>query len=66
MITKHDAEFIGEIADYNTIVVVTAAYTVYENICTKKPISKREFLKEFGDNLESFKTIFSEETGVET
>lgn len=63
MITNHDAEIIGEIADYNTITLVTAAYTVYEKMCTKKPISKREFFKEFGDNLESFKKIFVEETG---
>lgn len=61
MITNHDAEVIGEIADFNTLTLVTAAYTVYEKLSTKKPISKREFYKEFGDNLESFKKIFAED-----
>ena len=61
MITNHDAEIIGEIADFNTLTLVTAAYTVYEKLSTKKPISKREFYQEFGDNLESFKKIFSED-----
>lgn len=63
MITNHDAEVIGEIADYNTLTQVTAAYTVYEKLCTKKPITKRDFFKEFGDNLESFKKIFAEDIG---
>ena len=61
MITNHDAEIIGEIADFNTLTLVTAAYTVYEKLSTKKPIFKREFYQEFGDNLESFKKIFSED-----
>ena len=61
MITNHDAEIIEEIADYNTLMLVTAAYTVYENMCTKKPVSKREFFKEFGDNLEGFKKIFADD-----
>ena len=41
--------------------LVTAAYTLYEKLSTKKPISKREFYKEFGDNFQSFKKIFSED-----
>ena len=63
LITKQDAEVISEIADFNTMTILAAAYTVYENISTKKPKSKREFYKEFGDNLESFKKIFSEDIG---
>ncbi len=61
MISKHDEEIISEIADFNTITLVTAAYTLYEKLSTKKPISKREFYKEFGDNLQSFKKIFAED-----
>ena len=57
----HDEEIISEIADFNTLTLVTAAYTLYEKLSTKKPISKREFYKEFGDNLQSFKKIFSED-----
>ena len=52
MITNHDEEIISEIADFNTLTLVTAAYTLYEKLSTKKPISKREFYKEFGDNFE--------------
>ena len=55
MITNHDEEIISEIADFNTLTLVTAAYTLYEKLSTKKPISKREFYKEFGDNFQSFK-----------
>ena len=44
-----------------TVYLVTAAYTLYEKLSTKKPISKREFYKEFGDNFQSFKKIFSED-----
>jgi len=62
MISNHDAEIIGEIADFNTITLVTAAYTLYEKLSTEKPISKREFYQEFGDNLQSFKKIFDEST----
>lgn len=61
MITPHDREIIGEIVDHNTVGVVAAAYTVYEQMCTKKPISKRELYKEFEDNLQSFWKIFDEE-----
>lgn len=61
MISKHDEEIISEIADFNTITLVTAAYTLYEKLSTKKPISKRDFYKEFGDNLQSFKKIFAED-----
>ena len=61
MISKHDEEIISEIADFNTITLVTAAYTLYEKLSMKKPISKREFYKEFGDNLQSFKKIFAED-----
>lgn len=61
MISKHAEEIISEIADFNTITLVTAAYTLYEKLSTKKPISKREFYKEFGDNLQSFKKIFAED-----
>lgn len=43
MITAHDEEIIREIVDHNTVKVVATAYTVYEQMCTKKPISKREF-----------------------
>ena len=61
MITNHDEEIISEIADFNALTLVTAAYTLYEKLSTKKPISKREFYKEFGDNFQSFKKIFSED-----
>ena len=61
LITNHDEEIISEIADFNTLTLVTAAYTLYEKLSTKKPISKREFYKEFGDNFQSFKKIFSED-----
>ncbi len=63
MISRHDEEIISEIADFNTLTLVTAAYTLYENLSTKKPISKRQFYQEFGDNLQSFKKIFAEDTG---
>ena len=55
MISRHDEEIISEIADFNTLTLVTTAYTLYENLSTKKPISKRQFYQEFGDNLQSFK-----------
>jgi hypothetical protein len=61
LITNHDEEIISEIADFNTLTLVTAAYILYEKLSTKKPISKREFYKEFGDNFQSFKKIFSED-----
>lgn len=61
MITNHDEEIISEIADFNTLTLVTAACTLHEKLSTKKPISKREFYKEFGDNFQSFKKIFSED-----
>lgn len=62
MISRHDEEIISEIADFSTLTLVTTAYTLYENLSTKKPISKRQFYQEFGDNLQSFKKIFAEDT----
>ena len=62
MISRHDEEIISEIADFNTLTLVTTAYTLYENLSTKKPISKRQFYQEFGNNLQSFKKIFAEDT----
>lgn len=62
MISRHDEEIISEIADFNTLTLVTTAYTLYENLSTKKPISKRQFYQNFGDNLQSFKKIFAEDT----
>ena len=62
MISRHDEEIIGEIADFNTLTLVTTAYTLYENLSTKKTISKRQFYQEFVDNLQSFKKIFAEDT----
>ena len=61
MISNHDEEIINEITDFNTLTLVTAAYPLYEKLSTKKPISKREFYKEFGDNFQSFKKILSED-----
>lgn len=43
MISRHDEEIISGIADFNTLTLVTTAYTLYENLSTKKPISKRQF-----------------------
>lgn len=63
MITNHEKDLINEITDFNTLTLVTAAYTVYEKLCTKKPISKREFFREFMDNFDNFQKIFSE--GIE-
>ena len=37
MISRHDEEIISEIADFNTLTLVTTAYTLYENLSTKKP-----------------------------
>ena len=62
MISRHDEEIISEIADFNTLTLVTTAYTLYENLSTKQPISKRQFYQKFGDNLQSFKKIFAEDT----
>ena len=62
MISRHDEEIISEIADFNTLTLVTTAYTLYENLSTKKSISKRQFYQKFGDNLQSFKKIFAEDT----
>ena len=62
MISRHDEEIISEIADFNTLTLVTTAYTLYENLSTKKPISKRQFYQKLGDNLQSFKKIFAEDT----
>lgn len=59
MISRHDEEVIGEIVDNNTMVVV-AAYTVYKQMCPKKPISKRDFFMEFDDNFQVFRKIFEE------
>lgn len=61
MITNHEKDLINEITDFNTLTLVTAAYTVYEKLCAKKPISKREFFREFTDNFDNFQKIFSEE-----
>lgn len=61
MLTNHDKDLVAEITDFNTLALVTAAYTLYENLCTKKPIPKREFLKQFGDNYDVFKKVFFEE-----
>ena len=61
MISNHAEEIINEITDFNTLTLVTAAYTLYEKLSTNKPISKREFYKEFGDNFQSFKKILSED-----
>lgn len=61
LISNHAEEIINEITDFNTLTLVTAAYTLYEKLSTKKPISKREFYKEFGDNFQSFKKILSED-----
>ena len=44
MLTNHDRDLVCEITDFNTLTLVTAAYTIYENLCTKKPIPKRDFL----------------------
>ena len=63
MITNHEKDLINEITDFNTLTLVTAAYTVYEKLCTKKPISKREFFQKFTDNFDNFQKIFSE--GIE-
>ena len=32
MISRHDEEIISEIADFNTLTLVTTAYTLYENL----------------------------------
>ena len=61
LISNHAEEIINDITDFNTLTLVTAAYTLYEKLSTKKPISKREFYKEFGDNFQSFKKILSED-----
>ena len=45
MISRHDEEIISEIADFNTLTLVTTAYTLYENLSTKKPISSVNFIK---------------------
>ena len=37
MLTNHDKDLVCEITDFNTLTLVTAAYTIYENLCTKKP-----------------------------
>ena len=39
MISRHDEEIISEIADFNTLTLVTTAYTLYENLSTKKALS---------------------------
>ena len=44
MLTNRDKDLVCEITDFNTLTLVTAAYTSYENLCTKKPIPKRGFL----------------------
>ena len=61
LLTNHDKDVITEITDFNTINLLAATYTLYEKLCTKKPISKRDFYKEFGDNLLSFGKIFDED-----
>lgn len=61
MLTNHDKDLVCEITDFNTLTLVTAAYTIYENFCTKKPIPKRDFLKQFEDNFGVFKKIMYEE-----
>ena len=61
MLTPHEKEMVSELADFNTLALVTAAYTIYEQMCIKKPISKRDFYKEFGDNMLAFKDIFQED-----
>ncbi|HJC53674.1 MAG TPA: hypothetical protein H9699_00255 [Candidatus Gemmiger stercoravium] len=61
MLTNHDKDLACEITDFNTLTLVAATYTVYENLCTKKPIPKRDFLKQFEDNCGVFKKIMFEE-----
>ena len=61
MLSNHDKDVITEITDFNTINLLAATYTLYEKLCAKKPISKREFYKEFGDNVSSFRKIFNED-----
>ena len=61
MLTNHDKDLISEITDFNTLTLVTAAYTIYENLSTKKPIPKRDFYKQFGDNFDVFRKIIFEE-----
>lgn len=61
MLTNHDNDLVCEITDFNTLTLVTAAYTIYENLYTKKPIPKRDFLKQFEDNFGVFKKIMYEE-----
>lgn len=57
MLTNHDKDLICEITDFNTLTLVTAAYTIYENLCAKKPIPRRDFFKQFEDNLSIFEKI---------
>ena len=61
MLTNHDKDLVCEITDFNTLTLVTAAYTIYENLCTKKPIPKRDFFKQFEDNFAVFREIWLEE-----
>lgn len=60
MISGRDEEIINAIVNDNVVVGVAAAYTVYEQMCPKKPISKRDFLREFDDNFHAFRRIFDE------
>ena len=61
MLTNHDKDLVCEITDFNTLTLVASTYTIYENLCTKKPIPKRDFFKQFEDNFGVFKKIMFEE-----
>lgn len=62
MLNNHDKEIISEITDFNTLTLVSAIYTVYEKLCTKKPISQKEFYNVFEKNYELFYELLYKES----
>ncbi len=64
MLTPHDSEIIGEIVQEQRISIQAAAYTIYVQLTpnNKKPLSQREFHREFMDNWQAFQLLESEES----
>lgn len=58
MITNHDEEIISEIADFNTLTLVTAAYTLYENSPQRNLYQSESFTKSLAITFRVLKKYF--------
>ena len=67
MFTIRDEEMINEIIHEQRLCIQAAAYTIYVQLTpnNKKPLSQREFHKEFKDNWNIFQSLELEEYPIE-